>query len=278
MHCVQDSNSIPPSPHMPKIHNIHIRREGEAPPQPARPRSAQSTTTLCSETSVDFEVQNILGHKPGARVNKAAVASSETGNESQEIIIDFDSSLSGASANGSFAQNNSYVINGVKRSQTFNNRKNLDIHDNFHGSKGYSDKNVLARAHSLNRSSAERSLDEMSLYDQKCVQIKSKKNAASKKDPRDQERIRNLVLAEIKAMPVPRSLSESDLSDLGGASPGHSPAPGASEAAETDSGTLKRREHVTSASVPGPRSRSSPGCERSTPSSGYSELTSSTGN
>ena len=264
---------------MPKIHNIHIRREGEAPPQPARPRSAQSTTTLCSETSVDFEVQNILGHKPGARVNKAAaVASSETGNESQEIIIDFDSSLSGASANGSFAQNNSYVINGVKRSQTFNNRKNLDIHDNFHGSKGYSDKNVLARAHSLNRSSAERSLDEMSLYDQKCVQIKSKKNAASKKDPRDQERIRNLVLAEIKAMPVPRSLSESDLSDLGGASPGHSPAPGASEAAETDSGTLKRRDNVTSASVPGPRSRSSPGCERSTPSSGYSELTSSTGN
>ena len=265
---------MPPSPHMPKIHNIHIRRETEA-GQPARPRSAQSTTTLCSETSVDFEVQNILGHKHGARANKKA--SSETGNESQEIIIDFDSSVSGASANGSFVQNNSHVINGVKRSKTFNNRKNLDIHDNFHGSKGYSDKNVLARAHSLTaRSSAERSLDEMSLYDQKCVQIKSKKNT-SKQDPRDQERIRNLVLAEIKAMPVPRSLSESDLSDLGGVSPAPSPAPGASEAAEADShsGTLKRRD-VTSGS--GPRSRSSPGCERSTPSSGYSELTSSAGN
>ena len=266
---------MPPSPHMPKIHNIHIRREAES-QQPARPRSAQSTTTLCSETSVDFEVQNILGNKHGARTNKAAAASSETGNESQEIIIDFDSSLSGASANGSFVQNNSYVINGVKRSKTFNNRKNLDIHDNFHGSKGYSDKNVLARAHSLTRSSAERSLDEMSLYDQKCVQIKSKKNA-SKQDPRDQERIRNLVLAEIKAMPVPRSLSESDLSDLGGVSPAPSPAPGATEATEADSGTLKRRD-VTSASASGPRSRSSPGCERSTPSSGYSELTSSAGN
>ena len=263
---------------MPKIHNIHIRRETEA-GQPARPRSAQSTTTLCSETSVDFEVQNILGHRPGARTNKAAAAaSSETGNESQEIIIDFDSSVSGASANGSFVQNNSHVINGVKRSKTFNNRKNLDIHDNFHGSKGYSDKNVLARAHSLTaRSSAERSLDEMSLYDQKCVQIKSTKNT-SKQDPRDQERIRNLVLAEIKAMPVPRSLSESDLSDLGGVSPAPSPAPGDTEAAEADShsGTLKRRDVTGSAS--GPRSRSSPGCERSTPSSGCSELTSSAGN
>ena len=254
---------------MPKIHNIYIRREGEAGQgQPQRPRSAMSTTTLCSETSVDFEVQNILGNKPGHKTKQAA--SSETGNESQELIIDFDSSVSGASASHSFVLNNSHVINGVKRSQTFNNRKNLDIHDNFHGSKGYADKNVLARAHSLTRSSAERSMDEMSLYDQKCVQIRDREicvqtSAGSRKEPRVEE-WRNLVLAEIKAMPAPRSLSESDLSDLGAATP---PA--------TPPGTLKRRS-LTPASAS--RSRSSPpvGEGAATPSSGYSELTSSTGN
>ena len=191
----QDSNSIPPSPHIPKIHNIHIRREAEGPQsQPTRPRSAMSTTTICSETSVDFEVQNILGaHK---------AAKSGNPNESQEIIIDFDSSVA---SNNSFVLNNSNVINRVKRSQTFNNRKNLDHPDR------------VVRAQSIARSSAERSLDEMSLYDQMCTQ---KIRRAGKKDPRVEE-YRNLVLAEIKSLTGPglmsRSLSESDLSELGGA-------------------------------------------------------------
>ena len=268
---------------MPKIHNIHIRREGDhpgTPSQPPRPRSAMSTTTICSETSVDFEVQNILGSKFGSSSkNKTA----NNSNESQEIIIDFDSSLSQSSANNSFVLNNSKVINGVKRSQTFNNRKNLDIHDNFHGSKGYYDKNSLSRAHSMTRSSAERSLDEMSLYDQMCIQQKSKKS--QKKDPRVEE-YRNLVLAEIKST-MSRSLSESDLSDLGG----HSPSPSSPTASESHtletsdgeimnnnkSGTMKRRDIHNSHNQP--RSRSSPGVgSTSTPSSGYSELTSSSGN
>ena len=297
---VQDSNSIPPSPHLPKVHNIHIRREGDLQPhqqphqpQPARPRSAMSTTTICSETSVDFEVQNILGNKH--RSNKAGQGARAGGdsNESQEIIIDFDSSLSGvSSANNSFLLNNSHVINGVKRSQTFNNRKNLDIHDNFHGSKGYYDKSVLARAHSMTRSSAERSLDELSLYDQMCdpgTQPSPRRHPQKKKDPRVED-YRNLVLAEIKskvpgAGPLPRSLSESDLSDLGG---GLSPGPADTETdtelgagrEQGGGGTLKRREVQH---VPGARSRSSPGAgaEQSsagTPSSGYSELTSSSGN
>ena len=206
-----------------------------------------STTTICSETSVDFEVQNILGaHK---------AAKSGNPNESQEIIIDFDSSVA---SNNSFVLNNSNVINRVKRSQTFNNRKNLDNPDR------------VVRAHSITRSSAERSLDEMSLYDQMFLQ-KSKK--PHKKDPRVEE-YRNLVLAEIKSMTVPvgvsRSLSESDLSDLGGLSGG------------SDGETEKQCSRKTKIKQQ-PRSRSSPRSEAlllssSTPSSGYSELTSSSGN
>ena len=100
---------------------------------------------MCSETSVDFEVQNILGSKYGS--SKSSKQSSKSANESQEIMIDFDSSVSSSagpgSVNNSFVLNNSNLINGVKRSQTFNNRKNLEIHDNFHGSKGYFDKNVF---------------------------------------------------------------------------------------------------------------------------------------
>ena len=278
----QDSNSIPPSPHMPKIHNIHIRREGDqvhsSPGQPPRPRSAMSTATLCSETSVDFEVQNILGSKYAA-----AKLAKQAANEAQEIIIDFDSSSAGTtgSANNSFALNN-----GVKRSQTFNNRKNLDLHDNFHGSKGYFDKSSITRAHSIARSSAERSLDEMSLYDQKCLQKKTKKN--QKKDPRVED-YRNMVLAEIKNISGPgggqvsgvqggtmsRSMSESDLSDLGGASP--SPDTDTERALETSDADSCVRNNVKRKDQP--RSRSSPGTTAtvSTPSSGYSELTSSTG-
>ena len=251
----QDSNSIPPSPHIPKIHNIHIRREAEGPQsQPTRPRSAMSTTTICSETSVDFEVQNILGaHK---------AAKSGNPNESQEIIIDFDSSVA---SNNSFVLNNSNVINRVKRSQTFNNRKNLDHPDR------------VVRAQSIARSSAERSLDEMSLYDQMCLK-KSKKHPS--KDPRVEE-YRNLVLAEIKSMTVPgvvtRSLSESDLSDLGGLSGGSDGEAGASSS-QRESGKVKNKNSQQTQ-----RSRSSPRSEAllgssSTPSSGYSELTSSSGN
>ena len=208
-----------------------------------------STTTLCSETSVDFEVQNILGAQKAAKANS---------NESQEIMIDFDSSV--ASSN-SFLLSNS---NKVKRSQTFNNRKNLD--ESYPGRNG-----GLVRAHSITRSSAERSLDEMSLYDQMFLQ-KSKK--PHKKDPRVEE-YRNLVLAEIKSMTVPggvsRSLSESDLSDLGGLSGG------------SDGETEKASSGKTKTSQQQQRSRSSPRSEAlllssSTPSSGYSELTSSSGN
>ena len=161
-----------------------------------------STTTLCSETSVDFEVQNILGAQKASKANS---------NESQEIIIDFDSSVA---SNHSFLLSNS---NKVKRSQTFNNRKNLE--ESYPGRNG-----GLVRAHSITRSSAERSLDEMSLYDQMFLQ-KSKK--PHKKDPRVEE-YRNLVLAEIKSMTnsgaLSRSLSESDLSELCGASVG-APSP-----------------------------------------------------
>ena len=208
-----------------------------------------STTTLCSETSVDFEVQNILGAQKAAKANS---------NESQEIMIDFDSSVASST---SFLLSNS---NKVKRSQTFNNRKNLD--ESYPGRNG-----GLVRAHSITRSSAERSLDEMSLYDQMFLQ-KSKK--PHKKDPRVEE-YRNLVLAEIKSMTVPggvsRSLSESDLSDLGGLSGG------------SDGETEKARDGKTKTSQQQQRSRSSPRSEAlllssSTPSSGYSELTSSSGN
>ena len=209
-----------------------------------------STTTLCSETSVDFEVQNILGAQKASKANS---------NESQEIIIDFDSSVASST---SFLLSNS---NKVKRSQTFNNRKNLD--ESYPGRTG-----GLVRAHSITRSSAERSLDEMSLYDQMFLK-KSKK--PHKKDPRVEE-YRNLVLAEIKSMTVPggslvsRSLSESDLSDLGGLSGG------------SDGETEKPSRRKTKTKQQ-PRSRSSPRSEAllvssSTPSSGYSELTSSSGN
>ena len=207
-----------------------------------------STTTLCSETSVDFEVQNILGAQKASKANS---------NESQEIIIDFDSSVA---SNHSFLLSNS---NKVKRSQTFNNRKNLE--ESYPGRNG-----GLVRAHSITRSSAERSLDEMSLYDQMFLQ-KSKK--PHKKDPRVEE-YRNLVLAEIKSMTVPvgvsRSLSESDLSDLGGLSGG---SDGENDKQSSRKTKIKQQ----------PRSRSSPRSEAlllssSTPSSGYSELTSSSGN
>ena len=245
---------------------------------PPRPRSAMSTTTICSETSIDLEVQNILGSKYGNQRN--------TANESQEIMIDFDSSVS--TANNSFDLNTSAdmtnMINGVRRVQTFNNRKNMDNHGNFHGSKGYLDKN-LGRAGSA-RSSADRSLDEMSLYDQMCLQ---KIQKSPKKDPRV-EQYRNLVLAEIKSMTNPailsRSLSESDLSDLGGVSVGF-PSPTFS-----DRDTLAPSDSETSNTTPRPteppredddpqRSNSTPRSDAlvaTTPSSGYSELTSSTGN
>ena len=253
---------------MPKIHNIHIRRETEphsspSSSQPTRPRSAMSNATICSETSVDFEVQNILGNKPRANKNHPH-------NESQEIIIDFDSS-----ANSSLAASSS----AVKRSQTFNNRKNLDLQS---VNKGYADKNAITRSHSIARSSAERSLDEMSLYDQMCIQ---KGGKVGKKDPRVEE-YRNMVLAEIKSMSGPettmsRSLSESDLSDLGAHSPQSRLSPSTTVTAEpetSDGDTMDRSQRSAKrkerAKV---RSRSSPSCD-STPSSGYSELTSSSGN
>ena len=226
---------------MPKIHNIHIRRETDpqsspSSSQPPRPRSAQSTATICSETSVDWEVQNILTAANKQRSSKM---------KNEENFLDFEPS-----------------INKVKRSQTFNNRKNLDIHVN----KGFSEKNAaITRSHSIARSSAERSLDEMSLYDQMCIQKNSKKSK-NRKDPQVEE-YRNLVLAEIKSH-VSRSLSESDLSDGLGA--------GASE--DTDTGDKIKREN--DAQTRSTRSRSSPGeagVNRGTPSSGYSELTSSSG-
>merc|ERR1712155_357931 len=85
----------------------------------------------------------------------------------------------------------------------------------------------------MTRSSAERSLDELSLYDQMCdpgSQHSPRRHPQKKKDPRVED-YRNLVLAEIKskvpgAGPLPRSLSESDLSDLGG---GLSPGPADTE-------------------------------------------------
>merc|ERR1712083_980293 len=55
----RDSSSVMSSPQIPKIHNIHIRRElyCQSTPPP-RPRSAMSNATICSETSQDIEVQN----------------------------------------------------------------------------------------------------------------------------------------------------------------------------------------------------------------------------
>jgi hypothetical protein len=135
----KDSNSIPPSPRMPKIHNIHIRREFDHPHlQPPRPRSAMSTTTICSETSQDIEVQNILGnHKSSSRFNP---------NESQEIIIDFDSNHS-----NSFDLNTSFEhhAGALKKLPKFKPKRHPRTESN--------------------RSSADRSMDEMSLYDQMCL-------------------------------------------------------------------------------------------------------------
>ena len=199
----KDSNSIPASPQVPKIHNILIRREMEL---GQRPRSAMS---MMSETSVDFEVQNILGSKQSSRGPTSGSA-----NESQEIMIDFDSTIDSTGGNTSFelctptpvAKMGSQLSSGVGVKQA---------HGNFHG-KGYLAASAGHRADST-RSSADRSLDEMSLYDQMCTQ---KIRRAAKKDPRVEE-YRNLVLAEIKSLTGPglmsRSLSESDLSELGGA-------------------------------------------------------------
>ena len=209
----KDSNSIPASPQVPKIHNILIRREMEL---GQRPRSAMS---MMSETSVDFEVQNILGSKQSSRG-----AGSGSANESQEIMIDFDSTIdSTGGGNTSFdlstptplAKTTSQLSSGVDAKHP---------HGNFHG-KGYLASAPTGNRADSTRSSADRSLDEMSLYDQMCTQ---KIRRAGKKDPRVEE-YRNLVLAEIKSLTGPglmsRSLSESDLSELGGATNSGQEAP-----------------------------------------------------
>ena len=196
----KDSNSIPASPQVPKIHNILIRREMEL---GQRPRSAMS---MMSETSVDFEVQNILGSKQSSRG-----AAPGSANESQEIMIDFDSTIDSTGGNTSFELCTptplAKMASGVGVKQA---------HGNFHG-KGYLAASTTGHRADSTRSSADRSLDEMSLYDQMCTQ---KIRRAAKKDPRVEE-YRNLVLAEIKSLTGPglmsRSLSESDLSELGGA-------------------------------------------------------------
>lgn len=245
----KDSNSIPASPQVPKIHNILIRRELEH----QRPRSAMS---MMSETSVDFEVQNILGSKYSSRVPASS------GNESQEIMIDFDSTMD-STRNNSFdlstptpmAKIQPLHINGPNK------------HGNFH-SKGALAHTAANRADST-RSSAERSLDEMSLYDQMCTQ---KIRRTSKKDPRVEE-YRNLVLAEIKTLTgsgvMNRSLSESDLSELGGATSG-SPTHEATSDGETENSTPRP---TTLALVHHNREDKEP--LASTPSSGYT--TSSSG-
>ena len=233
----KDSNSIPASPHIPKIHNIHIRREGE---QPARPRSALSTTTVCSETSIDLEVQNILGSQRERGGGSA--------NESQEIIIDFDGSVA-STANSSF-ELTAAELAGLKKAQTLNSRKKP--------------RTAAASA----RSSADRSVGELSLYDQLCA-----KPASQRRDPRV-EQYRNRVLAEIKAgvgqsPGRPRSRSESDLSDLAA-----SPEPAGSQvtpcASEAGGGT-------STSTTPCATPRTAPR-PASPPSSPYSELTSSPGN
>ena len=168
-----------------------------------RPRSAMS---MMSETSVDFEVQNILGSKQSSRGPTSGSA-----NESQEIMIDFDSTIDSTGGNTSFELCTptplAKMASGVGVKQA---------HGNFHG-KGYLAASSTGHRADSTRSSADRSLDEMSLYDQMCTQ---KIRRAAKKDPRVEE-YRNLVLAEIKSLTGPglmsRSLSESDLSELGGA-------------------------------------------------------------
>ena len=200
----KDSNSIPASPQVPKIHNILIRRELEL---GQRPRSAMS---MMSETSVDFEVQNILGSKQSSRGPTSGSA-----NESQEIMIDFDSTIDSTGGNTSFELCTPTPLSKMASQQQSSGVGVKPAHGNFHG-KGYLAASAGHRADST-RSSADRSLDEMSLYDQMCTQ---KIRRAAKKDPRVEE-YRNLVLAEIKSLTGPglmsRSLSESDLSELGGA-------------------------------------------------------------
>ena len=201
----KDSNSIPASPQVPKIHNILIRREMEL---GQRPRSAMS---MMSETSVDFEVQNILGSKQSSRG-----AGSASANESQEIMIDFDSTIdSTGGGNTSFDLSTPTPL-AKSTSQLSSSVGAKHPHGNFHG-KGYLASAPTGNRADSTRSSADRSLDEMSLYDQMCTQ---KIRRAGKKDPRVEE-YRNLVLAEIKSLTGPglmsRSLSESDLSELGGA-------------------------------------------------------------
>ena len=207
----KDSNSIPASPQVPKIHNILIRREMEL---GQRPRSAMS---MMSETSVDFEVQNILGSKQSSRGPTSGSA-----NESQEIMIDFDSTIDSTGGNTSFELCTPTPL-GQMASQQSSGVGVKPAHGNFHG-KGYLAASAGHRADST-RSSADRSLDEMSLYDQMCTQ---KIRRAAKKDPRVEE-YRNLVLAEIKSLTGPglmsRSLSESDLSELGGATVSGQEAP-----------------------------------------------------
>jgi hypothetical protein len=249
----KDSNSIPASPQVPKVHNILIRRELEL---GQRPRSAMS---MMSETSVDFEVQNILGSKYSHK------APTSSGNESQEIMIDFDSTIDSKSGNTSFEMCTPTPVGGKLVQQSAANGPTR--HANFHGKSGL----ALSTAHRADstRSSADRSIgDGMSLYDQMCTQ---KIRRTSKKDPRVEE-YRNLVLAEIKSLTGPglmsRSLSESDLSELGGATGSpttDAPSDGGTENSTPRPTTLAQIHHSREDKEP----------LSSTPSSGYT--TSSSG-
>ena len=239
----KDSNSIPASPQVPKIHNILIRRELEL---GQRPRSAMS---MMSETSVDFEVQNILGSKHGSRGVQPS-----SGNERQEIMIDFDSTIDSTGGNTSF-ELCTPTPTGKMQSLAAGQSK----HTNFLAKSSLA--NTAPRRADSTRSSAERSLDEMSLYDQKKIR------KGSKKDPQVEE-LRNLVLAELKSLSGPslmnRSLSESDLSELGGAanSPPDAPSDDETENSTPRPITLAQVHHKVET-------------PSSTPSSGYT--TSSSG-
>ena len=130
-------------------------------------------------------------------------------------MIDFDSTIDSTGGNTSFELCTPTPLGKMASQQQSSGVGVKQAHGNFHG-KGYLAASAGHRADST-RSSADRSLDEMSLYDQMCTQ---KIRRAAKKDPRVEE-YRNLVLAEIKSLTGPglmsRSLSESDLSELGGA-------------------------------------------------------------
>lgn len=239
------SSPIRQSPRIPKVHNIPILREDPLPTihQIKRSRSAHSIIEATeSETSQDFEVQAILRKHPklvvpnvSQKVNTGANLTKPK--RTTKTIV----GAGGVAASNGVGDlhNTSAEVEHYMSAKGFASITNNDDHHKMlemaksvnangqhhhHHHHLYPTGNVSTAGGSI-RSFEDRSLGEMSIHDQ--LVLLSELEGEVEEDPKI-EHFRSYLLAEIKAyneshkgsegLLSTRSLSESDLSELCGAS------------------------------------------------------------